>query len=69
MIEVENKLLQAVQASGVVEHETFVGSLDHRECLNLLPTVRDMEKRGLIRRDISEKRDNRRVLKYVRVTT
>lgn len=68
MIELENKLREAVQATGVVEHETFVQNLNHQERLHLLRTVHDMEKRGVIQRDLSEKRDGRRVLKYVRVS-
>lgn len=67
MESVKQKLLDAIQVTGAVEHAVIVESLDHREKLQLLNTVHDMEKSGLIRRDNSEKREGRRVLKYVAV--
>lgn len=67
MQELEEKLISSLTAQGAVEHETLIASLDARERFMLLATVRDMEKRGLLKRDLSEKRDGRAVLRYVRV--
>lgn len=66
MATTEEKLLAVLASQPEVEHEVFVESLDHNEQVRLLDTVRDMQNRGLIRRDLSEKRDGRRVLKYAR---
>jgi len=65
----QEKVLAAMQPTGVVEHEVLVETLDYNERFHLLNTVRDMQKAGLLKRDIDEKRDGRRVLKYRKVTT
>lgn len=67
MNSVEQKLRDALQANPVVVHEAFVDTLDHREKIMLLDTVRDLQKRGVLKRDISEKVEGHAVLKYVRV--
>lgn len=65
---VETKLLEALEAAEAVDHETFVEGLDHREKIMLLQTARDLQKRGLLVRDLSERREGRRVLRYIRPT-
>lgn len=67
MNSVEQKLRDAIQAQGTVTHEDFIQTLDHREKIMLLDTVRELQKRGVLKRDISEKVEGRSVLKYVAV--
>lgn len=67
MKELYAKIEAALNDNPVIEHEQFVQTLDYRERRSLLPVVRDMEKQGILRRDISEKRQGRFVLKYIRV--
>jgi len=64
----EDKIVQALQANPALEHGTFADTLEHRERQYLLQTVRDMENRGLLRRDLSLKRDGKAVLRYLRGT-
>lgn len=64
MSELSNKVLAAVQATGSIEHEVLVETLDYNERHALLTTVREMQKQGLIKRDVSERRDGHIVLKY-----
>lgn len=65
---VEEKLTAALQASPAVSHASILVGLEHRERIGLLDTVREMERQGLLKRDLSE-RDERgkMVLRYLRV--
>lgn len=64
MSDLSDKVFAAVQASGSVEHEALVETLNYNERQHLLNTVREMQKNGLIKRDVSERRDGHIVLKY-----
>jgi hypothetical protein len=63
----EDKFKTALQASPSVTHESIVDGLTHQERIGMLDTVREMERLGMLRRDLSERDANgRRVLRYVR---
>ena len=65
MSELSDKLLAAVKSgSGQVTHEQFIVGLNAREKFDLLSIVRDMERQGLIRRDLEKQSDGKRILKY-----
>ena len=64
----EDKIVQALQANPALEHGVFAATLEHRDRQYLLDTVRDMERRGLLRRDLTLKRDGKAVLRYLRGT-
>ena len=64
----EQKVLDALQASPTLDHEALAASMDYRERKSLLGTIRELERQGLVKRDMSERRDGRRVLRYIRVT-
>lgn len=65
---VEEKVSSALQASPAVTHAQIVEGMEHHERIGLLDTVREMERNGLLKRDLSE-RDERgkRILRYIRV--
>ena len=63
---VEEKLTSALQANETVNYGEFAAQLNFPEQRGLLDTVRDMEKRGLLRRDLSEKVDGKAVLRILR---
>jgi DNA-binding HxlR family transcriptional regulator len=55
-------------ASGDLSYDEFVATLDSRERHVLMDTLRDMEKRGLIRRALPKGEDGKRVLRIQRVS-
>jgi len=64
----QEKISLALQTSPELVHSEFVKSLDHREQIALLDTVREMQKRKLLKRDISQKtEDGKMILRYLRV--
>jgi len=65
---VEDKLKAALQASPAVTHAQIVEGMEHVERLGLLDTVREMERNGLLKRDLTQ-RDERgkMILRYLRV--
>lgn len=64
---VEEKLTSALQANPAVNYGEFAKTLDYQEQRGLLDTVRVMEKSGKLKRDLSEKVDNKAVLRILRV--
>jgi hypothetical protein len=68
VVSVQEKLTAALQSTPSVTHDEFVKGLQHNERLGLLDTVREMQRKGLLRRDISERdADGKMVLRYVRI--
>lgn len=68
VVSVQEKLTRALQNAPAVTHAEFVQGLEHHERIGLLDTVREMERNGLLKRDLSQ-RDERgkMILRYVRV--
>lgn len=64
----EQKVLDALQATPTLDHEALANLMDYRERKNLLGTMRELERQGLVKRDMQERREGRRVLRYIRVT-
>ncbi len=65
---VEDKLKSALQTSPAVTHAQIVEGMEHQERIGLLDTVREMERNGLLKRDLTQ-RDERgkMILRYIRV--
>lgn len=65
---VEDKVSQALQSAPEVLHATLLDGLTHQERLGLIDTIREMERQGLLKRDISTRDANGKlVLRYLRV--
>ena len=65
---VEEKMTAALQSAPEVVHSEFIEQLDYNERRGLLDTARDMERRNLLKRDVSQIVDGKLVLRYLRVT-
>jgi hypothetical protein len=64
----EAKIVQALQSKPEVLHSELLVGLEHGERLAMLDTVREMARNGLLKRDISQKDANgRMILRYLRV--
>jgi len=61
------KVTQALQASPVVDHSALIQNLSHQENLGVIDTLREMERRGTLRRELQRGDDGKLVLRYVRV--
>jgi hypothetical protein len=65
---VEEKLTSALQASPAVTHAQILEGLEHQERLGLLDTVREMQRNGLLKRDLTERDERGKpILRYIRV--
>lgn len=61
------KVSQALQASPVVDHSALIQNLNHQENLGVVDTLREMERRKLLKRELQRGDDGKLVLRYVRV--
>lgn len=61
------KVTQALQASPTVDHSALLEGLTHQENLGVVDTLREMERRGQLRRELQRGEDGKLVLRYVRV--
>jgi hypothetical protein len=61
------KVTTALQANAVVDHSTLIQNLSHQESLGVIDTLREMERRGQLRRELQRGEDGKLVLRYVRV--
>lgn len=64
----EDKIVAMLVTNPTLEHETLQAGLNFSERQWLLSTVRDMEQRNILRRDLTLKRDGKAVLRYLRVS-
>lgn len=68
VVSVEEKLTAALQNAPAVTHEAIIQDMQHHERIGFIDTVREMERNGLLKRDLSERDANgKRVLRYLRV--
>lgn len=61
------KVKTALQSSQAVTHESLLSGLSHEERVGMLDTLRQLEKEGVLNRDLSLRDENgRMILRYVR---
>jgi len=61
------KIAAKLQSNPTLVHSQLIEELNHNERQALLDTVREMEKRGVLTRDLSEKNaDGKSILRYLR---
>lgn len=67
--EFADKVTAALQANAVVDHAALIGNLTHQERLGVLDTIREMERQGKLKRDMTQRdaTTGKLVLRYVRV--
>jgi len=61
------KVTAALQANAVVDHSALIQNLSHQENLGVIDTLRELERRGVLRRELQRGEDGKLVLRYVRV--
>lgn len=64
---VEEKVLAALASQSPLPHSAISGNLTHQESIGLLDTVREMQRVGLLRRELIRNEAGKLVLHYVRV--
>jgi len=64
---VEDKVKAALQAKSPIDHSEINQNLTHQENIGLIDTIREMERLGLLKREMQRNERGKLVLRYVRV--
>ena len=61
------KVKDALQANPVVDHSALIQNLTHQENLGVVDTLREMQRRNELKRELQRGEDGKLVLRYARV--
>lgn len=62
-----DKVVAALQTQSPLPHSTLATNLTHQESIGMLDTIRELQRVGVLRRELIRGEDGKLVLHYVRV--